>query len=131
MIKDFKKFALKGNVMDLAVGVIIGASFGKIITSLVNDILMPILGFIIGGVNFSGLKYVIVPASDEVAESAILYGAFIQSIFDFLIIAISIFFFVRFLTSMKKQEPIVEEKPPEASPQEVLLTEIRDLLKEK
>ena len=131
MINDFKKFALKGNVMDLAVGVIIGASFGKIITSLVNDILMPIIGILIGGVNFTEIKYVITPASEEIAESAILYGAFIQSIFDFLIIALSIFLFVRLLNSMKKKEAAVEDKAPEPSNQEIILGEIRDLLKEK
>ena len=93
MIKDFKEFALKGNVLDLAVGVIIGGAFGKIVSSLVNDIIMPIIGIILGGINFRNLKYVITPAKENVAESAIMYGAFIQSIIDFLIIAFSIFMF--------------------------------------
>ena len=123
MWKDFKEFALRGNVLDLAVGVIIGGAFGQIVTSLVNDIIMPLIGIILGGVNFSELTY-------EVADSVILYGQFIQSIFDFLIIALSIFLFVRLLTSMKKDKPI-EEAPVEPSTEELLLSEIRDLLKEK
>lgn len=131
MLKDFKEFALKGNVLDLAVAVVIGGAFGKIVASLVNDIIMPLIGILLGGVNFSGLKYVITPASGEVAESAILYGQFIQSVFDFVIIAFSIFLFVRLLTSMKKQKPIEEEAPLAISNEEVLLSEIRDLLKEK
>ena len=89
MLKEFKEFALKGNVVDLAVGVIIGGAFGKIVTSLVNDVLMPIFGVLIGGVNFTDLKYVIKPTNGDLAEVAILYGAFIQSIVDFLIIAFS------------------------------------------
>lgn len=131
MFNDFKKFALRGNVIDLAVGVIIGGAFGKIVASLVSDIIMPLIGILVGGVNFTELKYVITPASGEIAESAILYGQFIQSIFDFVIIALSIFLFIRLLTSMKKEEPIVEEAPIEPSTEEILLSEIRDLLKEK
>lgn len=131
MLNDFKKFALKGNVLDLAVAVIIGGAFGKIVTSLVNDIIMPVIGMLLGGVNFSGLKYVITPASGEVPESAILYGQFIQSVFDFFIIAISIFLFIRLLTSMKKEKPVEEPPDPTPSNEEILLSEIRDLLKEK
>ena len=130
MLKDFKEFALRGNVLDLAVGVVIGGAFGQIVTSLVNDIIMPLVGVLVGGVNFTDLKYVITEASGEVAESAILYGQFIQSVFDFLIIALSIFLFVRLLTTMKKEEPI-EESPVEPTTEELLLSEIRDLLKEK
>ena len=88
MLKEFKAFALKGNVIDLAVGVIIGGAFGKIVSSLVNDILMPVIGVILGGVSFIDLKYVITPASGDIAELAILYGSFIQAIIDFLIIAL-------------------------------------------
>ena len=128
MLKDFKEFALRGNVLDLAVAVIIGSAFGNIITSLVDDILMPVIGILLGGVNFSDLKYVITPASGEVAESAILYGQFIQSVLDFTIIAFSIFLIVRLLTSMKKEKPVEELAP---SNEEILLTEIRDLLKVK
>jgi large conductance mechanosensitive channel len=130
MLKEFKEFALRGNVIDLAVGVIIGGAFGKIVSSLVNDILMPAIGVLLGGVNFTNLKYVITPASGNAAEVAILYGAFIQSIVDFLIIAFSVFLFVKLLSSRKKKS---EAPPaPPAPPREViLLEEIRDLLKSK
>lgn len=131
MIKEFKEFALKGNVIDLAVAVIIGGAFGKIITSLVNDLLMPIIGVLLGGVNFSDLKYVITPASGDLAEAAILYGAFIQSVVDFLIIAFSIFLVIKLIVSKKKKEAESEPAPVLPSNEEVLLGEIRDLLKEK
>ncbi len=130
MLKEFKEFAFKGNVIDLAVGVIIGGAFGKIVTSLVNDVLMPIIGIILGGINFTNLKFVITPASENVAESAIYYGKFFQSIVDFLIIAISIFFFVRLISLAKKKEEIVEKVAEPVKTDEVLLLEeIRDLLK--
>lgn len=133
MIKDFKEFALKGNVLDLAVGVIIGGAFGKIVSSLVNDIIMPIIGIILGGINFRNLKYVITPAKENVAESAIMYGAFIQSIIDFLIIAFSIFMFIKLISMTRKKKAKSEEaaKPVPPSEDIVLLTEIRDLLKNK
>ncbi len=131
MLKEFKEFISRGNVMDLAVGVIIGGAFGKIITSLVDDILMPIIGILLGGVNFSELKYVITPAAGEVAESAIFYGQFIQSLIDFLIIAFSIFMIVKALNKMKRPKPIEVEVVEEPSTEEILLTEIRDLLREK
>ncbi|RDU22528.1 large-conductance mechanosensitive channel protein MscL [Anaerosacchariphilus polymeriproducens] len=128
MLKEFKEFALKGNVIDLAVGVIIGGAFGKIVTSLVNDIIMPLLSILLGGLNFTNLKYVITPANGSVAEVALKYGAFLQSMIDFFIIAFSIFIFVKVITSIKK--PKIEE-PPVSTPsnEEKLLTEIRDLLK--
>jgi len=129
MLKEFKEFALKGNVLDLAVGVIIGGAFGKIVSSLVNDIIMPVIGVLIGGVNFSDLKIVITPAIGETAEVAILYGSFIQSIVDFLIIAFSIFIFVKVVTLKKKKEPESMPAVPEPSKEELLLEEIRDLLK--
>lgn len=132
VFKEFKKFAFKGNVIDLAVGVIIGGAFGKIVTSLVNDLIMPLIGILIGGINFEDLKYVITPASEEVAETAIRYGAFIQSIVDFLIISISIFLFVTLLSKAKKKEPAPPPPPPPAqTKEELLLTEIRDILKTK
>lgn len=124
MWKEFKSFASKGNVLDLAIGVIIGGAFGKIVTSLVNDILMPIIGLILGGIDFSETGLAI-------GDAVIMYGAFIQSIIDFLIITFSIFLFIRTLNKFKKKE---EEKPPapaEPSKEEVLLTEIRDILKDK
>ncbi|NLO97942.1 MAG: large-conductance mechanosensitive channel protein MscL [Peptococcaceae bacterium] len=131
MLKEFKEFAFKGNVIDLAIGVIIGGAFGKIVTSLVNDILMPIFGIILGGINFTDLKYVITPATEEAAESAILYGSFIQTIVDFFIIAASIFLFIKLISSVKKKEPEAPAQPPEPSKEVLLLEEIRDLLKSK
>ena len=131
MLKEFKEFALKGNVIDLAVGVIIGGAFGKIVSSLVNDILMPVIGVILGGVSFTDLKYVITPASGDIAEVAILYGSFIQAIIDFLIIAFSIFLFIKLLASRKKKEAEAPSAPPAPAPEVVLLEEIRDLLKTK
>lgn len=129
MFKEFKEFAFKSNVVDLAVGVIIGGAFGKIVTSLVNDILMPMIGVLLGGINFKGLKYVITPANGDIAESAILYGSFIQSIVDFVIIAAAIFLFIKFLSSVKKKKPNVPTAPPAPSQEVLLLEEIRDLLK--
>ena len=131
MLKEFKEFALKGNVIDLAVGVIIGGAFGKIVSSLVNDILMPVIGVILGGVSFTDLKYVITPASGDIAEVAILYGSFIQAIIDFLIIAFSIFLFIKLLASRKKKEAEAPSAPPAPAPEVLLLEEIRDLLRTK
>lgn len=123
MWKEFKKFAIKGNVVDLAIGVIIGGAFGKIVTSLVNDLIMPIIGLILGGIDFTGLEF-------QVGTAVVKYGAFIQSVVDFLIIAFSIFLLVRSINRMKKKE---EEAPakPAPSKEEILLTEIRDILKQK
>ncbi len=132
--EDFKKFAFKGNIVDMAVGVIVGGAFGKIVSSIVNDIVMPFFGFLTSGTDFKALKWVLSPAVVEngtvvKAESAILYGNFIQNVVDFLIIAICIFFFLKVLTRArkKKEEEVIEEpkKPSEID----LLTEIRDLLK--
>lgn len=133
MLKEFKEFAMKGNVMDLAIAVIIGGAFGKIVTSLVNDILMPVLGILLGRINFADLKYVITPASGDVAEAAFRYGAFIQSVIDFLIISFSIFLFVKLISSFQKKEPVEEEPPAPEAPgkEEALLAEIRDLLKNR
>jgi large conductance mechanosensitive channel len=131
MLKEFKEFAMKGNVIDLAVGVIIGAAFGKIVSSLVNDMLMPVFGVILGGINLTHLKYTIKPAIGDSAEVAILYGSFIQTIVDFLIIAFSIFLFVKLLSLWKKKEQEASTAPPSPSPEVKLLEEIRDLLKTK
>lgn len=130
MLTEFKAFATKGNVMDLAIGVIIGGAFGKIVTSFVNDVLMPLLSLLIGKVNFSSLKIVLEEAVGETPEVAILYGQFIQNIIDFIIIAFSIFIVVRILTKMKKKEEAAP-KPIVPTKEEVLLTEIRDILKAK
>jgi len=129
IIKEFKAFAMKGNVIDLAVGIIIGAAFGKIVTSFVNDIIMPPIGLLVGGVNFGDLKIVIKEAIGPKPVVAINYGNFIQVAFDFLIVAFTIFLVIKAMNSMKKKE---EEKPAEPvapTNQEILLTEIRDLLK--
>lgn len=133
-LSDFKAFAMKGNVVDMAVGVIIGGAFGKIVSSIVADIIMPPIGWIIGGVNFSDLKYEL-PAVIEGQEPAtIAYGSFIQSVIDFLIIAMCIFCLIRViarLTKKKEEEQAAPAPAPEPSAEEKLLTEIRDLLKNK
>ena len=131
MLKEFKEFALKGNVIDLAVAVIIGGAFGKIVSSLVNEVIMPAVGALLGGISFTDLKYVITPASGDIAEVAILYGSFIQAIVDFIIIAFCIFLFVKLLASRKKKEVEVPPAPPAPAPEVALLEEIRDLLKTK
>ena len=139
-LADFKAFAMRGNVIDMAVGVIFGGAFGKIVSSLVNDIIMPLIGIVVGGVNFTDLKWVITPASvdeagNEIAESTLNYGTFIQSTIDFLIIAFSIFVMVRVITKIttrkKAEEEAAPAPAPEPSNEEKLLAEIRDLLKEK
>jgi len=129
MLKEFKEFILKGNVLDLAVAFIIGAAFKAIITSVVNDLLMPVLSIVTGGVNFTDLKYVITPASGELAEVAVRYGEFIQIVIDFLIVAFSIFLIIKLINKVQKKEEAVPEAPEEPGVEEVLLTEIRDLLK--
>lgn len=133
MFSEFKNFISKGNVIDLAVGVIIGSAFGSIVTSLVNDIFMPVLGLIIGKVNFTGLKFVIVPADGEKAEVAVLYGSFIQNVINFLIMAFVIFLMVKAISNLKKEkkeETEEKKEEPKISAEEKLLTEIRDILKE-
>ena len=132
-IQDFKAFALKGNVVDMAVGVIIGGAFGKIVTSLVNDILMPVIGMATGGIDFTQLKYVIKEAEGEAEAVTLNYGQFIQDVVDFLIIAFCIFLMVKGIAALsrkKEEEKAAEPAPaPEPSAEEKLLTEIRDLLK--
>lgn len=122
MWNEFKKFALKGNVIDLAIGVIIGGAFGKIVTSLVNDVMMPVLGLLSGGLDFSGLSYTI-------GDATVAYGLFLQTVFDFFVVAVSIFFFVRALNRFRKKEEEAPAEPPKPSAEEKLLMEIRDLLK--
>ncbi len=132
MLKEFKEFAMKGNVLDLAVGVIIGGAFGKIVTSLVNDIIMPLIGLLLGGVNFINLKLPIKNFRTGKVALTLNYGIFIQNVVDFLIISFSIFLFIKFINSFKKkEEAIKEEKSEIPTKEEILLTEIRDLLKEK
>jgi large conductance mechanosensitive channel len=124
---EFKEFAMKGNVVDLAVGVIIGGAFGKIVSSLVGDIVMPPLGMAIGGVNFSELGTSLGLGPDGQTEVVLKWGAFLQTTFDFLIIALVLFMAIKGLNKLKKPDPAAPPPPPPA--QEVLLTEIRDLLK--
>ncbi len=126
MLSEFKDFAIKGNVVDMAVGVVIGAAFGKIVASFVGDIIMPIIGTLVGGVNFTDLAYTLKEAVGETAAVTINYGAFIQTMFDFIIIAAAIFMVVKAINNAKKKE---EEAPSAPPKEEVLLTEIRDLLK--
>lgn len=131
LLSEFKTFAMRGNVVDMAVGIIIGAAFGKVVSSFVNNIVMPPLGVLIGGVNFTDLSIVLKEAEGEVAEVAIGYGLFIQSVVDFIIIAAAIFVAVRVMNSLKKKEEAAPAAPPAPSKEEVLLTEIRDLLKDQ
>ena len=141
-LKEFKEFAVKGNVMDMAVGVIIGGAFGKIVTSVVNDIIMPPIGLLIGGVDFSDMKLTmkkaVLDAAGEVVSPAVTwnYGAFIQQVVDFTILAFCVFILVKLINSLnkKKEAPAPAPAPaPEPKPtkEEILLTEIRDLLKER
>jgi large conductance mechanosensitive channel len=130
MLQEFKAFAMRGNVVDLAVGIIIGGAFGKIVSSVVNDLIMPPIGVLIGGVDFKDLKITIVEAAGDAAAVTINYGNFIQNVVDFLIIAFAIFMIVKGMNRMqKKEEAPAPAAPPEPSNEEKLLAEIRDLLK--
>ena len=135
-IKDFKEFAVKGNAIDMAVGVIIGGAFGNIVNSIVNDLIMPPIGWIIGGVNFTDLKIELPKVEAigvEMQPATINYGNFIQVLINFIIIALCIFFMVKGINKIsnkKKEEPLPQE-PPKPSTEEMLLTEIRDLLKKE
>ena len=139
LIQEFKDFAVKGNAVDMAVGVIIGGAFGKIVTSIVDDIIMPPIGWLIGGVNFSDLKVTLpqveIPGLEKLAPATINYGNFIQTLIDFVIIALCVFLLVKGITKLtrkkKEEEAATPPTPPEPTKEEVLLTEIRDLLKNK
>lgn len=131
IIQDFKKFAMRGNVLDLAVAVVIGAAFGRIVTSFVNDVIMPPIGILLGGVDFTDFVFTLKEASGEVAAVTINYGVFIQHLVDFTIIAFAIFMVIRAFEKMKKKEETKPSPPPEPNAEEKLLTEIRDLLKEQ
>lgn len=129
MLKEFKEFAMRGNVIDLAVGLVIGAAFSKIVSSLVNNIIMPPLGVLIGGVDFSDLRIVLKEAQGEVAEVSMDYGILIQTIVEFVIIAFAVFIVIKGINSLKRKKEEAPAAPP-APPEDVkLLTEIRDLLK--
>lgn len=138
MIKEFKEFAMRGNVIDLAVGVVIGGAFGKIVASLVADVIMPPIGLLVGGVNFTDLKLEMKPAEviDGVEKAAVTlnYGNFLQVTFDFIIVAFAIFMFIKLINKLnrkKEEAPAPPPAPPAPTKEEVLLTEIRDILKTK
>ena len=129
MASEFKDFAMRGNVVDMAVGIVIGGAFGKIVSSFVSDVLMPPIGMMMGGVDFKDLAVVLQEASGEVAAVTINYGAFIQTVLDFLIIAFAIFMVIKAMNNMKKEEEPAPEEAPKPSAEVELLTEIRDSLK--
>lgn len=131
MLKEFKEFAMKGNVIDLAVGIVIGAAFGKIVSSLVSDIIMPPIGLLVGGVNFTDLSITLKEAVGETPAVTLNYGNFIQVAFDFIIIAFAIFMLVKAINATKRKKEAAPAPPPAPSKEEALLTEIRDLLKAK
>jgi large conductance mechanosensitive channel len=131
MLKEFKEFAVKGNVVDMAIGIIIGAAFGKIITSLVGDVIMPPIGVILGGVDFSNLSIVVKDAVAQKPAVVISYGKFLQTIIDFTIIALAVFMAVKGMNSLKKKEEAAPAAPLAPPNQELLLAEIRDLLRDK
>ena len=131
MMKEFRDFAMRGNVVDMAVGIVIGGAFGKIVTSLVNDVLMPPIGMAIGGVDFSELAITLKEAVGEAEAVTVSYGAFIQTVLDFVIIAFAIFMVVKAMNNLKKKEEEAPKAPPKPSAEESLLTEIRDLLKKE
>ncbi len=131
MLNEFKEFAVKGNVIDMAVGIIIGAAFGKIVSSFVGDVIMPPIGILVGGVDFSDLAVILKEATESAPAVTLNYGKFIQSVVDFTIIAFAIFVAVKFINTLKRKEAPSEAQPaPAPSSEELLLTEIRDLLKQ-
>jgi len=129
MMKEFRDFDMRGNVVDMAIGIVIGGAFGKIVTSFVNDVLMPPIGMALGGVDFTELTMTLKEASGDVAAVTMNYGSFIQTVVDFVIIAFAIFMVVKAMNNMKKKEDEKPSAPPKPSAEESLLTEIRDLLK--
>lgn len=131
MVSEFKAFAMRGNVVDMAVGVVMGGAFGKIVSSVVSDVIMPPIGLALGGVDFTGLKFVLKKAEGEAAAVTLNYGSFIQTIVDFLIIAFAIFMVVKAMNAAKKKEEAAPAAPPAPTKEEVLLTEIRDALRAK
>jgi large conductance mechanosensitive channel len=135
IVKEFKEFAVKGNAVDMAIGIIIGGAFGKIVSSLVNDVIMPPIGQLLGGIDFSGMFYALggasyatLAAAEEAGAAVVRYGSFFQTVIDFLIIAFVIFMMVRAMNNMRKKEEAAPAAPPEPSAEVKLLTEIRDSL---
>lgn len=131
MLKEFKEFAMKGNVVDLAVAVVIGGAFGKIVSSFVSDVIMPPIGILLGGVDFADLGIVLKQATEEAEAVVIKYGVFINTIIDFLIIALAVFMVVKAINAARKKEEEAPAPPAEPTKEETLLTEIRDLLAKK
>lgn len=131
MLKEFREFAVKGNVVDMAVGIIIGAAFGKIVSSFVGDVIMPPIGVLLGGVDFSDLAFTLKEAAGGAPAVVISYGKFLQTVIDFTIIAFAVFMGIKAINSLKKQEEAAPSAPAAPSPQEVLLAEIRDLLRNR
>ena len=129
VISEFKAFAVKGNVIDMAVGIIIGAAFGKIVTSFVGDVVMPPIGLLIGGVDFSDLAVTLKAAEGDAPAVVLAYGKFIQSLIDFIIVAFAIFMGIKAINQLKREEAAAPSLPPVPSKEEELLSEIRDLLK--
>jgi large conductance mechanosensitive channel len=131
MAKEFKEFAMKGNMLDMAIGIVIGAAFGKIVSSVVADVLMPPLGLLLGGVNFTALKVTLKEAVGDTAAITLNYGAFLQTVLDFVIVAFAIFLMIRGINSMRKKQEEAPAAPAPPPNQEILLAEIRDLLKNR
>jgi large conductance mechanosensitive channel len=131
MLNEFKQFAIKGNVVDMAVGIIIGTAFGKIVSSLVGDVVMPPLGLLIGGVDFTDLAIILQPAHEGAEAVTLDYGMFIKTVIDFLIVAFAIFLAVKVMNRLKRKEEEAPKAPPAPSNEERLLGEIRDLLKQR
>lgn len=130
-LKEFREFAMKGNVVDMAVGVIIGAAFGKIVSSLVADVIMPPLGLLIGGVDFKQFSVILSEAQGDIPAVVLNYGIFLQTVFDFIIVAFAIFLAIKLMNKVRREKEAEPTAPPAPSKEEVLLSEIRDLLKEQ
>jgi large conductance mechanosensitive channel len=131
MVKEFKEFAMRGNVVDMAVGIVIGAAFGKIVASFVNDVIMPPIGMLLGGVDFSDLMITLKGAVGDAPAVVLKYGAFVNTVLDFLIVAFAIFMVIKGMNALKKKEEAAPPAPPKPTKEEVLLTEIRDVLKSR
>jgi len=131
MLKEFKEFAMRGNVVDMAVGIVIGAAFGKIVSSIVADVIMPPIGVLLGGVDFTNLAITIKSATADSAAVVVSYGKFIQTIVDFIIVAFAIFMVVKAMNTLKKKKEEAPAAPPAPTKEEVLLTEIRDALRQR
>lgn len=131
IVQEFKEFAVKGNAVDMAVGIIIGAAFGKIVSSVVGDVVMPPIGMLLGGMDFTSLALTLSPATTDTPAVVIGYGKFIQTLVDFIIVAFAIFMLVKGINSLKRKQEAVPAAPPAPSAEQILLTEIRDLLKSR